>query len=331
MTMLTRMITATETSLTEVGFGCASIAGLYRACSEEAAQETLELAWQSGIRYFDTAPFYGAGLSEERLGRFLQTKARADYAISTKVGRLLRPVSPSEAPDYGFIGGNPCVVEYDYSGAGIRRSIEASRHRTGLDHFDIVFIHDIGIETHGADRNKVHLSALVGSGFAELEAMKAEGIIGAWGLGVNEVEICLTIMDHVRLHCILLAGRYTLLDRSAEASLLSRCAELGTGLVVGGIFNSGILATGPVPGAHFNYQEASADIKERVAMLEKIAIDSGRDLASLALQFPLRNPQVVSLLLGSSNPESLRRNLLSLEPRVPKEVFDACTVHTIGH
>lgn len=324
-----RQVGATGLQITEISFGTAPIAGLYRECTEESAQETLALAWDSGIRFFDTAPWYGAGLAEERLGRFLASKPRQDFAISTKVGRLLRPVAREDAPFYGFVNANPCVVEYDYTGDGIRRSVEDSMKRTGLDRFDILFVHDIGAYTHGAEQNAVYMEQFRSSGIAALNALRDSGVIKGWGLGVNEVEVCMELLQETPMDCILLAGRYTLLDRSAERGLLDLCKARGTSLVIGGVFNSGILATGPVPGAHFDYAEASDDIKSRVAQMQEAAAEAGTDLATAALKFPLENSLVASVLLGSANTRTLGRNLNSIQHAVPASVYEACEAFTI--
>lgn len=307
--MKSRSLGQTGLSLTEISFGCAPIAGLYQSVREEDALTTLMAAWDGGIRYYDTAPYYGAGLSEERLGRFLAGRPRADFAISTKVGKLVRPTAPQDAGNYGFVGAHPAVIDYDYSGDGILRSLEASRRRTGLDRFDIVFVHDIGEETHGVEGNRHHMRDFLDSGIKVLEDLKAAGDISAWGLGVNENAVCLDVMKRVDLDCILLAGRYTLLDRSAEAELLPLCRQRGTRLIIGGVFNSGILATGPVAGATFNYMPADADILRRVGDLQAQAQAKGLDLATAALHFPLYEPLVSSVLIGTAKPGSLSRNL----------------------
>jgi D-threo-aldose 1-dehydrogenase len=327
--MKTRVVGATGLSLSEISFGCAPIGGLYRECPEQTAMETLDLAWRAGIRYFDTAPFYGAGLSEERTGRFLRGKPRDEFVISTKVGRLVRSVSPQEAGDYGFVGARPSVIEYDYSRDGILRSIEASMMRTGLDRFDILYVHDIGVYAHGEEGNANHMRAFAGSGIAALNELRDSGVIKAWGLGVNETAICLDVLERTHMDCILLAGRYTLLDRRAEERLIPLCIERGTSLVIGGVFNSGILATGPVEGAHFDYVEAGADIRERVSRMQEIAVNAGTDLANAALQFPLHNPTVASVLIGSAKPSSLERNVEALAQAVAPSVFAACEPYTL--
>ena len=220
-----RRIGRTALDVTEIGFGGASIGGLYRSCPREAAMETLQTAWDAGIRYFDTAPFYGFGLSERRMGDFLRDKPRDEYVLSTKVGRLLRPVPDSEIPDHGYVDPLPFAVDYDYSYDGIMRSVEFSYARLGLNRIDILFVHDIGVYTHGVEKTKVHFRQLMDSGLKALDELKSAGAIAAYGLGVNEVQICLDVMRQAPLDCILLAGRYSLLDRSAEAELLALMRE----------------------------------------------------------------------------------------------------------
>jgi D-threo-aldose 1-dehydrogenase len=321
--MKTRPIGKTDLEVTEISFGCAPLGNLYRPVTEEDAQAVLAAAWDAGIRFFDTAPHYGGGLAEERLGRFLATKSRSDYVISTKVGRILHRVPKEEAEDHAFVEAHPIRLEYDYSGDGIMRSLEASQKRMGLDRFDILFVHDIGVLTHGAERNEGHMRAFRDSGIKRLDDLRSQGVIKAWGLGVNEVEVLLDVMKLTHLDVILMAGRYTLLDRSAARELLPLCRERGTSFVIGGVFNSGILATGPVPGATFNYAEAGADIRERVAGMQAAATKAGTDLATAALQFPFHEPAVASVLLGTTKVSSLERNLAALESPLDPSVFEA--------
>jgi D-threo-aldose 1-dehydrogenase len=322
--MKTRQVGSTGLALSEIGLGCAPIAGLYQACSEETALATLDVAWASGIRYFDTAPFYGMGLSEERTGRFLQGKPRSDFVISTKVGRLLRPVPQGQAPDHGFVGVHSCAVDYDYSRDGILRSVETSLKRTGLNHFDILYVHDVGTYSHGEEGNAFHMRAFTSSGIAAMNELRDSGVIKGWGIGVNEVAICLDVLDRTHLDCILIAGRYTLLDRRAEKKLVSLCAERGTSLVAGGVFNSGILATGPVPGAHFDYVEADADICERVGEIQALATEAGVNLATAAMRFPLESPVVASVLIGAASPSIVERNISSLAHPIGPSLYAAC-------
>lgn len=311
--MKTRRVGRTSVEVTEISFGCTGIGNLYKPISRDDAAATLQLAWDAGIRYFDTAPRYGHGLAELRLGDFLYGKPRDSFVVSTKVGRVLRPVPEDAVPDYGFANPLPFAADYDYSYEGIMRAFDQCLTRLGLNRIDIVYIHDIGVLTHGKEENTRHAKALLDSGFKALDELKSRGAVKAIGVGVNEVQICLDLMDHFALDCILLAGRYSLLDRSAEPELLARCLEEGTSLVIGGVFNSGILATGAIPGATFDYGPASEDVRERVRHLEAVAARYEVPLAAAAMQFPLSSPAVASVLIGTGNPKSLARNLSQLD------------------
>jgi D-threo-aldose 1-dehydrogenase len=304
-----RRIGRTDLEVTELGFGGTAIGGLYRACPREQAMATLDAAWQAGIRLFDNAPLYGYGLSERLVGDYLRGKSRDDYVLVTKVGRPLRPLRAGESHNEIFVGGLPFDIEHDYSYDGVMRSLEQSYARLGLNHVDILLAHDLGVDTHGADRAAHHMRQFLDGGLKALDELKSAGEISAYGLGVNEIAVCLELMRHAPIDCILLAGRHTLLDRSAEDELIPFCREKGTSLIIGGVFNSGILATGPSPEAHFNYAPASSDILDRVGQMEKIANAGGFPLAAAALQFPLLSDVVASVLLSTARPGSLQRNL----------------------
>ena len=314
--MKTRKIGRTDVQVTEVSFGTASTGNLYREVSDEDAQAVLQTAWDAGIRYFDTAPHYGRGLAEQRLGRFL--KGREGAVVSTKVGRILSPAKASIAKADGYVNPAQNDSRYDYSGDGIEESLEQSRERLGRDVFEIVYVHDIGEYTHGA-KNAGHMEDFLGSGYERLVKLKEKGRIGAFGLGVNECQVCLDVMAHGAIDVILLAGRLTLLDRSAEEALVPACREAGTSLVLGGIFNSGILATGPVEGATYDYGPAPQDVLDRVAALQARAESAGIPLATAALHFGLRHPAAASVLLGTAKPASLTRNPNAIAQELPPE------------
>ncbi|WP_077968571.1 aldo/keto reductase [Ensifer adhaerens] len=327
--MQTRRIGRTELSVTEFSFGAAGLGGLYRECTHDAAIATLEAAWQSGMRYFDVAPYYGLGLAERRVGDFLREKPRDQFVLSTKVGRLLHPVPEDRVPDYSYVKPLNFDVTYDYSYDGIMRSVEFSYARLGLNRIDILYVHDIGVYTHGAARNAAYLRQLLEGGLKALEDLKSSGTIAAYGLGVNEVPVCLDVLRRADLDCILLAGRYTLLDRSAVAELLPLCEKKGTSLVVGGVFNSGILATGPIEGAHFDYMPATEDIRQKVGAMDAVARGMNVPLAAPAMQFPLASPQVASVLLGTAKPQSLVRNMALVDRRFSAADFAAFEPFTL--
>ncbi|NTH16132.1 aldo/keto reductase [Agrobacterium rhizogenes] len=319
--MKKRRIGRTELEVTEISFGAAALGGLYRACPRDQAMETLQAAWGSGIRYFDVAPWYGFGLGERYVGDFLRSQPEDSYVLSTKVGRLMRPVPTDKVPNYGYVDPLPFDADYDYSYDGIMRSVEFSYARLGLNRIDILYVHDIGGYTHGKALNEHYLGQLLGSGIKALEELKSSGTIKAYGLGVNEVPVCLDVMHAADIDCILLAGRYTLLDRSAVAELLPLCEKKGTSLVVGGVFNSGILATGPVPDAHFDYLPATPDVLVKVGAMEEIARRHGLPLAAPAIQFPLSQPSVASVLIGTAKASSLTRNMQLVDLELPASLY----------
>ncbi|SEQ67211.1 D-threo-aldose 1-dehydrogenase, partial [Faunimonas pinastri] len=268
------------------------------------------------------APRYGHGLSERRLGDFLRDKPRDSYVLSTKVGRLLTPLKGRTMGDYGFVDPLPFEQEYDYSYDGIMRSHEASLHRLGLDRVDVLYMHDIGRDTHGAENDRLFPIAMDG-GIKAMQELKASGDVGAIGLGVNEVAVCLDAFRHADLDCFLLAGRFTLLEQEGAKPLLAECVKRGASLVIGGVFNSGILATGPVPGAKFNYDDAPQGVIDRVKRLQAVAARFGVTLAEAAQQFPLSHPAVATVLLGVSNVRNLQRNLDGFNADIPAAFWDA--------
>ena len=302
---MTRALGTTGLHLTELGFGGGAIGGLYAAVGREAAMGAMQAGWDSGMRYFDTAPFYGFGLSERRVGDFLRDKA--SYVLSTKVGKMLRAVPKDQVPDHGFVDPLPFAVDFDYSYDAIMRSFEFSLARLGLNRIDILYVHDLEKRSLGAGYD-AHFTSFMDSGLKALDALKSAGVIAGFGLGVNEVSAVLNVIDRVRLDCLLLAGRYTLLDRTGAAGVMPKCLVAGTGVVIGGVFNSGILATGAVPGAHYDYGPASADIIERVNAMEAEAKRQGSTLPAAALRFVLDHPAVASVLVGSTKASSLIRN-----------------------
>lgn len=300
----------TNVRVSDVSFGCSGIGNLYRKITEAEATGVLNTAWSRGIRYFDTAPHYGRGLSEQRLGQFIADKARDSFAISTKVGRLLSPGAQLDEVD-GFVAPLPNDVRYDYTGDGIEAAFEQSCDRLGTTYIDILYVHDIGTYAHGA-QNAAYQADLMDTGLDRLQKLKDSGRIGAFGLGVNENEICLDILRQRRLDVILLAGRLTLLDRSAETELVPLCRANQTSLVLGGIFNSGILATGSVPGAVFDYEPASDSILQQVDALQHKAEAIGVPLATAAMHFARAHPAVASVLIGTAKTSSLTRNMDAL-------------------
>jgi D-threo-aldose 1-dehydrogenase len=327
MTMLlpTRCIGKTTLTVTELGFGAASLGNLYRIVSDSDARETIGAAIEAGITYFDTAPYYGFGLSERRVGDAL--REHSGIVLSTKVGRLLKASSRVHgyAERHGFCSPMPFEPEFDYTFDGVMASWEASKQRLGLAHIDILYVHDIGSLTHG-DRHEVTFRQLTdGGGFRALEQLRATGEILGFGIGVNETAVCLEAMRHAHLDVILLAGRYTLLEQNALDKLLPACGRAGTSIVVGGPFNSGILATGTRHGGalHYDYGIAPQTVVDRVRRLEVHCEQNGVPLAAAALQFPLAHPQVVSVIPGLGSPRHIERTLALYKMNIPDALWHA--------
>lgn len=308
---------------TELGFGTAPLGNLYRAIGDDEAQAVLERAWAGGVRFYDTAPLYGLGLSETRLNRFLRGKRRSDYVLSTKVGRLLRAVPEAERDGRGKWFDVPSRKEvYDYSFDGVLRSFEASLERLGVDRVDILFVHDIDVPNQRS-RHNVHakVDQLMAGGYHALERLRNEGVIRAFGAGVNEWEVCHQLAGRGDFDLFLLAGRYTLLEQEALETFLPLCAERGIGVVIGGPYNSGILATGPKPGAFYNYNPAPEPILQRVAAIEAVCTRHRVRMLDAAFQFPLGHPAVVSVIPGGQGLAEMDANLAAAGAVAPPALW----------
>lgn len=321
--MNTHPIGQTGLEVTELGLGAAQIGNLYREVSDETAQDALEAAWECGIRYFDTAPYYGHGLSEHRLGRFLRDKDRAGYVLETKVGRLLVPTAGQPDPATGFASPLPFNPVYDYSYSGVMRSYEHSLQRLGVHRIDILLVHDIGELTHGPEGNRRHMRDFLEGGVNALEELKSNREITAWGLGIKETEVCLQVLGHAQPDCFMLAGRYTLLEQAGARHLLSKCLQRNVSIIVAGAYNSGILARGAKAGAMYEYGPAPDDVLARVAKLEEICAEFNVPLSTAALQFPLRHPAVSSIVVGGRTREQVEGNLQNLKADIPEELWEA--------
>ncbi len=295
-----------------IGLGCAGLGNLYAPVGEEDAIATLQRARDLGVRYFDTAPYYGHGLSEARLGRFLARAGRDGALVSSKVGRGLRASPGGPSHDTGFVEAAPFEPFFDYSRDGVLRQVDESLKRLGGDRLDIAFVHDIGRLTHGDDHQARFREALDGA-FPALCSLRDQGVVGAIGIGVNEVEVCLETLRHVDLDVILLAGRYTLLDQSAGPELLPMCLARGVRVIVGGPYNSGVLAGGE----HFDYAPASGPIRRKVEGLRQVCEAYGVSLAAAALRFPFEDPAVISVIPGARTAAEIDANIANFYSRPP--------------
>lgn len=312
-----------ELAFTELGFGAAPLGNLYRPMTEKEARATLDAAWTAGCRYYDTAPLYGLGLSETRLNGFLRAKPRDSYLVSTKIGRLLKLCPSEQRSRPGAFFETPSRREvFDYSYDGVMRSLEFSLERLGLDHIDIVYAHDVDVFTHGSkEASDARIREFMEGGYKALVKLRDGGAIKAIGAGINEWEVAETLARKGDFDVFLLAGRYTLLEQDALSSFLPYCVEKNIGVVIGGPYNSGILATGPKPGAYYNYAPASKEILERVRNIEAVCKTHGVKLAEAALRFPLSHPAIVSVIPGGQKASEVRRNADTLGVKVPPALW----------
>jgi D-threo-aldose 1-dehydrogenase len=306
-------------SFTELGFGTAGLGNLYRAVSEDDSDAALQAAWDGGIRYFDTAPLYGFGLSETRLNRFLRGKDRDSYVLSTKIGRLLKPATPETSDAIGKFFDVPSRKEhFDYSYDGVMWSVEFSLERLGLDRIDILLAHDLDIFSHGSQEAVDPLmEEFLNGGYKALLSLREQGVIAGFGAGVNEWQICQYMAERGDFDMFLLAGRYTLLEQEALNSFLPLCEKQNIGIILGGPYNSGILATGAVPGAKYNYDDAPADVMDRVSRIDAVCRDHGVAMVDAAFQFPLGHPNVLSVIPGAQSAREVGLNLKAAEADIP--------------
>ena len=313
---MTAASSATVTSaerLGPVGFGAAPIGNLYRPVSDAAARAALEAAWEGGIRYYDTAPHYGLGLSERRVGAFLGEQPRAEFVVSTKVGRVLEPNPDFAGGDDladGYAVPNALVRRFDPSEAGVRRSIEDSLERLGLDRIDIAYLHDPDV--YDLDRG-------LAEGLPALVRLRDEGVVGAIGIGTNDADAAARAVREGDLDLVMIAGRYTLLEQPALDDLLPLCEARGVGVVAAAPYNSGLLATDtPADGARYDYAAAPGDVLERARRLAEACRARGVSLPVAALRFPLRHPAVRTVVVGSARASSVRENAARLAVEVPE-------------
>jgi len=320
-----RPLGRTGLNVSEIGLGAAPLGNLYRPMADEDAGELTDTALSLGFTYVDTAPFYGFGLSERRVGA--EVTKTDGVVVSTKVGRLLEPDSSviDDRERFGFRSAMPYRPVFDYRREAILRSYEDSLRRLGDTAIDVLLVHDIGRRTHGADHAHYRHQLVDEGGLDALAELRDSGEIAGIGIGVNEVEIALDLLDVAALDVILLAGRYTLLEQEALDELLPRCADIGTAVVIGGPYNSGILATGTRGDGPFfhDYAPASDALIDRVRRIEAIADRYGVPLAAAALQFPLAHPQVASVVPGIDSAARARHTVELYHCAIPADFWDA--------
>jgi len=310
--------------VTQLGFGGASIGELYARVPENDAHATLDAAWEAGIRYFDTSPWYGRGLSELRTGVALRERPRDAFTLSTKVGRWLHPAAdPATFDRAPWVGGLPFEIVFDYSYEGIMRAYEQSQLRLGMPSYDLAIVHDLDVRHHGqGTRLSGFIGQLAGSGWRALDELKRGGAIRGIGAGINERGMIGRFLDQFDIDFFLVAMPYTLLHQEVLEDEFPACDRRGVGFVIGAVYQSGILASGPLPGAKYNYLPAPPDVLERVARIEQVCERHGVPLAAAALQFPLGHPAVASVIPGASRPDHVERNVASFRHPIPEALWE---------
>jgi len=302
----------TDLSITRMGMGGAALGGLYHEVSDPAAERTVEAAWGHGINFFDTAPLYGHGRSEERMGSVLRTHPRDTFVLSTKVGRILVPTNSSKVKSVWFENPAPFEPLFDFSYDGVMRSFEESLRRLRLERVDILLIHDP--DDH-------YKEALLGA-YPALHKLRSQGAVKAIGAGMNQAEMLASFAREGDFDCFLLAGRYTLIDHSGLRELLPLCQQKNVSIIIGGPYNSGILAGGAVSGAKFNYQDAPPEIVDRVTRIDEVCRRHSIPLKAAALQFPLAHPAVASVIPGARSAAEMEENFALMTVSIPRDFWE---------
>jgi D-threo-aldose 1-dehydrogenase len=321
MPLPTRRLGRSGFEVSALGFGSAPLGDIYEVLDDATAIATVETAAAAGVTLFDAAPLYGQGMAEHRVGTALRRRPAGSFVLSSKVGRLLSPAPAGRTKTTRYVGGLSFNVVHDYSFDGAMRSHEHSLCRFGLPKIDILLIHDADAWSHGpVEGPKRYREAMEGA-YRALERLRAEKVIGAIGIGVNDPVYAAKFLREGDFDCMLLAGRYTLLEQPALREVLPLAKEKGVGVMLGGVFNSGILATGPVAGARYNYTPAPPEILERVRKIERVCAAHGVPLPTAAMHFALDGPAVASLVLGAVTPEEVKRNVAALCAKVPAALW----------
>ena len=318
--METRTLGRTGIAVTTLGFGGAPLGAVGARIDDETVAAIVQAALDGGVRYFDTAPLYGHGLSEKRLGRNLAELPRDDFVLSTKVGRLLVPPGQGER-NPGMRDSEPVDFRYDYTYDATRASLEASLERLGLDRIDILLCHDIDLWTHGDDQAGVFETAARGA-LPALSDLRAEGTIAAFGLGVNNWEVCSRVLADFDVDCFLLAGRFTLLEQEPLDVFLPQCVDRNVSVIIGGPYNSGLLAVDERRRATYDYQPVDDDRWERAQQIRGVCSAHGVDIRAAALQYPLRHAAVASVIPGVRSVEEVRTNLALAAAALPEALWD---------
>ncbi|WP_024508903.1 aldo/keto reductase [Bradyrhizobium sp. ARR65] len=315
-----RALGRTGLSVSVLGFGTAPLGDLYVQLDDRTAIAAAERAFELGINLLDTSPLYGHGLAEHRCGTAIRRASREEIVVCTKVGRWMDPMH-GRGDGSGFVGGQPHRAVVDYSYDGTMRSVEQSLLRLGTDRLDLLLIHDVDIWTHGADAIEERFREAMAGAYVALDRLRGEGVVAGIGVGVNEAEMCVRFAKAGSFDVMLLAGRYSLLEQPALTHFLPLAQQQGIGVLLGGVFNSGILATGAVSGAKYNYRDAPPEILTKVAEIERVCTAHGVALPTAALHFALGHPAVASVVLGAQAPQEVERNAAALSTNVPAALW----------
>jgi D-threo-aldose 1-dehydrogenase len=311
-----RAVGRTGLQVSVLGFGTAPLGDLFLELDDHTAIATAARAFELGINLLDTSPFYGYGLSEHRCGTALRRVPRQDVVLCTKVGRWMDPFHRPETRS-GFVGGQPHRPVIDYSYDGTMRAVEQSLLRLGTDRLDLLLIHDVDVWTHGTDAIEDRFREAMAGAYKALDRLRSEGVVAGVGIGVNEAEMCVRFAKAGSFDVMLLAGRYSLLEQPALKEFLPLALRQGIAVLLGGVFNSGILATGAVKGAKYNYQDAPPQILAKVAEIQRVCDAHAVALPTAALHFALGHPAVASVVLGGQSPQEVERNVAALTTKVP--------------
>ena len=315
----TRKIGATDVEVTELSFGGAPLGAVGDRLTDADVDAIVTRARAGGIRYFDTAPLYGHGLSEKRLGSVLRTVPREDFVLSTKIGRLLVPAAEGERYA-GMRDAEPVAIRYDYSFDAVRHSLESSLGRLGLDRVDILLCHDIDVWTHGDAQPGIFDAASKGA-LRALRTLREEGVVRAIGLGVNEWQVCSRVLDEMDVDCFLLAGRFTLLEQEPLDEFLPKCVQRNVSLIIGGPYNSGILATDERRRATYDYKPAPEALWQKAQAIRRMCESHGVDPRAAALQYPLRHPAVAAVIPGVWAVSEVEANLDLIAADIPDALW----------
>ncbi len=317
-----RKLGSSPLQVTQLGFGGAPLGDLYAKLDESDALAAPGVAVKAGLNLFDTSPLYGYGLSEHRMGRVLRQRPRDSFVLSTKVGRWFRPADPVTIDRGQWQGGLDFEPVYDYSYDGVMKSLEQSYLRLGISRIDVLLIHDVDVWTHGSREacDRRFDEAMAGA-YVALDELRRSGQVQAIGLGMNEADMCARFVRAGDFDCVLLAGRYTLLEQGALDEFLPLCEQRDVNILLGGPFNSGILASGPRPGAKYNYDDAPPDVLERVTRIQTVCERHGVPMAAAAIQFPLSHPCVSSVVPGAVRAAEVKRNVELMSMDIPADLW----------